>query len=124
MSIIDYMLIYLKQQDKKLLITTNTEISNFELNVVVVKILSWAKLEYKRSIWIAQGKKNCYKPLDIDMKYTWCKNLYFLVKNEKIFQKYFAINNGKFDFSEMLSEEDKAMERKKAYDNYNPQRNT
>ena len=52
MSIIDKLLIYLKYKDKEELITTDIKISDVELNVVVIKILSWLKLEYKRSIWM------------------------------------------------------------------------
>lgn len=124
MSIIDELLNYLKDRDKKILITTDIQISNSELNVVVVKILSWLKLEYKRSIWRAEGKKNCFKPLEVDVKYPWCINLYKLVEKEKLFYDYFSIKDGKFDFSETVSEEDKTIAREKVYENYSPQKHT
>lgn len=124
MSIIDKLLIYLENRDKKGLITTDNQISNIELNVVVIKILSWLKLEHKRGIWIAEGKNKCFKPLEVDMQYPWCANLYKLVEEEKLFHDYFSIKDGKFDFSDAVSEEDKTIEREKAYQNYNPQKHT
>ena len=47
MSTIDELLKYMKKRDKSILITNN-QLSDYELNVVVVKILSWLKLEHKR----------------------------------------------------------------------------
>ncbi|RGF54730.1 hypothetical protein DV740_06115 [Roseburia sp. AF02-12] len=121
MSTIDELLKYMKKRDKSILITNN-QLSDYELNVVVVKILSWLKLEHKRSIWIAQGKKTRFKSLEVDIRYPWCANLYQLVENEKLFHDYFSIKEGEFDFSDEVSEEEKVMAREKAYQNYNPQK--
>ncbi|MDE7446248.1 MAG: hypothetical protein K2N15_11205, partial [Lachnospiraceae bacterium] len=104
------------------LMTTDIQISNYEMNVVVIMILSWLKLEHKRSLWKAEGKKICFKPLEVNMQYPWCANLYNLVEKEKLFHDYFSIKEGKFDFSDTVSEEDKAIAREKAYQNYNPQK--
>lgn len=124
MVIIDELLNYLIYKDREKLITTDIQISNYELNVVVIKILSWLKLEYKRSIWIAEGKKKEFKPLDVDIQYPWCVNLYRLVDKEKLFHEYFSIKDGKFDFSDKVSDADKNIAREKAYQYYNPQKNT
>lgn len=121
MSTIDELLKYMKKRDKSILITNN-QLSDYELNVVVVKILSWLKLEHKRSIWIAQGKKTRFKSLEVDIRYPWCANLYQLVENEKLFHDYFSIKEGEFDFSDEVSEEEKVMAREKDYQNYNPQK--
>ena len=121
MSTIDELLKYMKKRDKSILIPNN-QLSDYELNVVVVKILSWLKLEHKRSIWIAQGKKTRFKSLEVDIRYPWCANLYQLVENEKLFHDYFSIKEGEFDFSDEVSEEEKVMAREKAYQNYNPQK--
>ena len=121
MSTIDELLKYMKKRDKSILITNN-QLSDYELNVVVVKILSWLKLEHKRRIWIAQGKKTRFKSLEVDIRYPWCANLYQLVENEKLFHDYFSIKEGEFDFSDEVSEEEKVMAREKAYQNYNPQK--
>ena len=121
MSTIDELLRYMKKRDKSILITNN-QLSDYELNVVVVKILSWLKLEHKRSIWIAQGKKTSFKSLEVNIRYPWCANLYQLVENEKLFHDYFSIKEGEFDFSDEVSEEEKVMAREKAYQNYNPQK--
>ena len=123
MDIVGAMLKYMEVKDKRILVK-NIQISDYELNVVVVKILSWLKLEHKRSIWISQGKRNRFKPLEIDMRYPWCANLYKLVENESLFQDCFLIKNSKFSFLDSVSEEDRRKAREKAYQNYNPQKRT
>lgn len=124
MSMIDELLSYMNNQEKKILITTDIQMSIYELNIVVIEILSWLKLEHKRSIWIAEGRKNCLKPLTVNIKYPWCANLYKLVEREKLFHDNFSIKDGKFDFSNKVSEEEKKTAREKAFQNYNPQRHT
>lgn len=124
MNEIDELLKYLQHKDKKRLITTDIQISDRELNVVVIKVLSWLKLEHKRSVWMAEGRKNSFKSLEIDMKYPWCVNLFKLVEKEKLFHEYFSIKDGKFDFADTVSEEDRIIAREKAYRNYNPQKHT
>jgi hypothetical protein len=123
MDIVGAMLKYMEVKDKRILVK-NIQISDYELTVVVVKILSWLKLEHKRSIWISQGKRKRFKPLEIDMRYPWCANLYKLVENESLFQDCFLIKNSKFSFLDSVSEEDRRKAREKAYQNYNPQKCT
>lgn len=123
MDIVAAMLKYMEVKDKRILVK-NIQISDYELTVVVVKILSWLKLEHKRSIWISQGKRNRFKPLEVDMRYPWCANLYKLVENESLFQDCFLIKNSKFGFLDSVSEEDRRKAREKAYQNYNPQKRT
>lgn len=123
MDIVAAMLKYMEVKDKRILVK-NIQISDYELTVVVVKILSWLKLEHKRSIWISQGKRNRFKPLEVDMRYPWCANLYKLVENESLFQDCFLIKNSKFGFLDSVSEEDRRKAREKAYQNYNPQKCT
>ena len=123
MDIVAAMLKYMEVKDKRILVK-NIQISDYELTVVVVKILLWLKLEHKRSIWISQGKRNRFKPLEIDMRYPWCANLYKLVENESLFQDCFLIKNSKFSFLDSVSEEDRRKAREKAYQNYNPQKRT
>ena len=123
MDIVGAMLKYMEVKDKRILVK-NIQISDYELTVVVVKILLWLKLEHKRSIWISQGKRNRFKPLEIDMRYPWYANLYKLVENESLFQDCFLIKNSKFGFLDSVSEEDRRKAREKAYQNYNPQKRT
>ena len=122
MDIVAAMLKYMEVKDKRILVK-NIQISDYELTVVV-KILSWLKLEHKRSIWISQGKRNRFKPLEVDMRYPWCANLYKLVENESLFQDCFLIKNSKFGFLDSVSEEDRRKARERAYQNYNPQKRT
>ena len=53
MNIVDKLLEYMETKNQKNLLS-KIEMSDYELNVVVVNILSWLKLEHKRSIWISQ----------------------------------------------------------------------
>ena len=46
MDIVGAMLKYMEVKDKRILVK-NIQISDYELTVVVVKILSWLKLEHK-----------------------------------------------------------------------------
>ena len=123
MNIVDKLLEYMETKNQKNLLS-KIEMSDYELNVVVVNILSWLKLEHKRSIWISQGKKNCHKALEVNMQYPWCVNLCKIVEKEKLFHDYFSIKDGKFDFSNEVSDEDKKIAREKVYQNYNPKRHT
>lgn len=122
MILIDKLLHYFETKDRKILITTDLQISNADLHVVVIKILSWLRLEHKRTLWIAEGRKTCLKPLDIDIRYPWCADLSILVDNEKLFHDTFSIKDGKFDFSDAVSEEERKMAREKAYQKHVPQK--
>lgn len=124
MDIIDLLLRYRKSNNIKLLITSDIEIDKEDLNVIVIEILAWLKLEHKRSMWILEGKKNCLKPLKINMQYSWCITLNYLVKKEKLFRDYFIIKDGNLYFSDLVTEHNRKMIRAKAYKNYNPEKNT
>ena len=123
MDLIDKMIGFRKSKDIGALVT-ETEISFGDLHVIVIKILSWLELEHKRSIWISEGRRNQLKPLVLDLRYPWCANLCKLVENEKIFQGYFTIRDGKFDFADHISEEERKIIRKRVFENYNPPRFT
>lgn len=123
-DVIDRMLQYLNSMDKDAVLINNVQLSEKDLNVIIIKILSWLKLEYKRSIWISEGRKTCYKPLQIDTKYPWCANLCMLVEKESLFQNNFRIVDGKFDFANSVNEMERMLAREKAYKGYNPQKHT
>lgn len=120
MHVIDKMTEYMEKRKKEILISADSELSEYELGVIIVNILWWLKSEYKRSIRVSQGEDTCYMPLMIDTKYPWCANLKMLTETEALFQDHFLIEDGKFDFLDTVSEEDKAAAREKAYYNYDP----
>ena len=124
MDIVDKLLQYRKDNDAKLLITSDIEVSQENLNVIVIEILAWLKLEHKRRIWITGGKKTSLKPLKINMQFSWCADLSQLVEKEKFFQKYFQIENENLYLSDLISEKEKEALREKAYKNYSPQKNS
>ena len=121
MKTIDALLDYWKYRDKSILITTDLDISIDDLNVVVIKILSWLKLQYQRSSWIAEGRKTAFKPLMVNTDYSWGTVLRKLVENESLFSDFFSLNDDKFDFSDTLSEDDKQAAIEKVNQYYNPQ---
>ena len=122
MDIVDKMVQYMETRDNSILLTTGIQMTIADLSVVIIKVLSWLRLEHKRKVWISQGRKTKHKPLDIDLKYPWCANLKMILEKEEDFGNHFAIKDGKFDFSNKVSEEEKKTSREKAFQNYNPQR--
>lgn len=124
MNFIEMMIEYRKTGNKRLLVNSEYNIEKENLNVIVLEILSWLKLEHKRSLWVAQGRKTCLKPLQLNMQYPWSRDLCMLVEKEKLFHEYFRIKDGKFEFSDEVREEDKIEMRRLAYNNYNPQKRT
>lgn len=123
MDIVDKLLTYRENNDIKLLITSDTRIEQQNLNVIVIEILSWLKLEHKRGIWINQGKKTSFKPLKINSHYSWCVDLKRLVIQENVFKRYFKIENDNFDFRDAITESEREVLREKVYENYTPQKN-
>ena len=74
-------------------------------------------------IWINQGKKTNLKPLKINSYYSWCVDLKRLVIQESVFKRYFKIENNDFDFRDAITESEREVLRKKAYENYILQKN-
>ncbi|MDE6759163.1 MAG: hypothetical protein K2J90_00620 [Lachnospiraceae bacterium] len=120
MDIVDSFLRYIETRNRKLLITSDVEIEPKNLIVITVDILAWLKLEHKRTLWMAEGKKTCLKPLKLDMQCSWCLDLNQLVEKEREFQLYFKIENGYLNFSDHVTEVEREALREKAFQNYNP----
>lgn len=123
-NLIEMLIEYRKTGNEQLLVNSEYNIEKENLNVIVLEILSWLKLEHKRYLWMNQGRKTCLKPLQLNMQYPWSRDLCMLVEKEKIFHEYFMIKDGKFEFSDKVKEEDKIEMRRLAYNNYNPQKHT
>lgn len=124
MNLIETLIEYRKAGNKQLLVSSECNIEKENLNIIVLEILSWLKLEHKRCLWINQGRKTCLKSLQLNMQYPWSRDLCMLVEKEKLFHEYFRIKDGKFEFSDKVEEKDKIEMRRLAYTNYNPQKNT
>lgn len=90
----------------------------FEFNVLVIKMLEWLQLEYRREQWIKEGRNTSLKPITLKMEFRWCQNLEFLIKQEEIFAHYFSMKGNKCDFSDEITEEEKREMRKKAYEGF------
>lgn len=122
MDIIDLMIEYRKDGSADQL--AGAEICKDNLNGIIVNILSWLKLEYKRSLWLAQGKKTKLKPLELNEDYSWCIDLKKMIQNTKVFSKYFAADGNKVVFAKEIPIEEQNRLREKAYYSFNPQMHT
>lgn len=115
MSIEEKLIIYDKTGNRKLIICEDNQIENDKLSAIVRNIIDWLELEYKRTLWMKEGRKTCLKPMELRMQYPWCRELVELVDKEPLFKEYFFIQGNKLDFCKSISEEDKEKIREYVY---------
>lgn len=120
MNISDILLEFRKTQNITLLECTNMNISNEDLNVISIEILSWLKLEYKRTLWKKEGRHISLKPLHLTFTYSWCNSLTELMGSDNIFSQVFEITDRNLDFKSELEEEYMMTARRTAFEKYNP----
>ncbi|MCR5598898.1 MAG: hypothetical protein K6G19_12080 [Lachnospiraceae bacterium] len=92
------------------------------LNVIVIEILSWLKLQHKRELWIAQGRKTKLKSMDLNFEFPWCNELESYIKANYIFGEYFIIEDKTMDFKDDIPLDYILTARKLAYELYNPEK--
>ena len=119
-DVVDKMLAYLESHDMQDLLRADLDISTYDLNVIVINILGWLRLGYKRDKWKGEGKRDYHKPLRLNMEVTWCQCLVKLVMLDEFFGKTFLISNNELDFSAQITNENKILLRKKAFDKFKP----
>ena len=119
MDIIDKMVQYMEKRDNSILLTTGIQMTVEDLSVVTIEVLSWLRLEYKRKVWISEGRKAKHKPLEINFKYPWCADLKMILEKEEDFRNHFTIKDGKFDFLDSIPEEERMVAWEKAYNGFN-----
>lgn len=88
--------------------------------IIALEILRWLKLEHKRSLWKQTKSYVRQKPLKLNFNYPWCNQLKCIVEKNERFKHFFIVDGANFDFSEMVTEEEKEKIRKYVYDNYVP----
>lgn len=120
MNITDTLIEFRKTQDITLLGCTNLNISNEDLNVLAIEILSWLKLEYKRTLWAKEGRHISLKPLRLSSTYSWCKSLTELMSSPNIFSQVFEITDRSLDFKSEIEKEYMMAARRTAFEKYNP----
>lgn len=120
MNISDILLEFRKTQNITLLECTNMNISNEDLNVISIEILSWLKLEYKRTLWAKEGRRISLKPLRLISTYSWCNSLTELMGSDNIFSQVFEITDRNLDFKSEIEEEYMMTARRIAFEKYNP----
>ena len=119
MNIAEKLLFYWENQDATTLLC-NVKIEREDLNVIVINLLSWLKLERKREIWIEQGRTVRHRPLTLNKQYPWCNELIKLIQEEPCFSEAFAIDGNALMFKNDISEEYMHEARKIAYEKFNP----
>lgn len=70
----------------------------------------WAKIRED-----GRMEKTCHKPLQIDTKYPWCANLCMFMEKENFFQNNFLVADGKFDFTNSVSEMERMLARENSH---------
>ena len=87
-------------------------------HVMVIDVLSWLKLGYKRELRKKEKSYIKHKPLDINLKYTWCQTLKDVTENDLRFSSFFCISDKAFDFKETISEQQRVQAMKFVYENF------
>ena len=122
MNITDIIIIFRETQDISILGVTNNSSNLEDYNVIAIEILAWLKLEYKRLLWQAEGKKTKLKPLRLNMQYSWCMLLSELMDSKTVFADVFEITDNNLEFKASVSDEYRLSARKSAFENYNPEK--
>ena len=89
MNIVEVLINYRETQNTTVLGDVSGTDSQ-ELNVIVVEILSWLKLQRKRELWLEQGRKTSLKPMELNVSFPWCKTLLDLLKRNNVFSETFC----------------------------------
>jgi hypothetical protein len=119
MNIAEKLLLFLETFDVTILLG-NVKIERENLNVIVIDVLSWLKLERKREIWIEQGRTIQHRAMSLNMQHQWCKDLVKLVQEEPCFSEVFVIESDMLTFRNDISEEYIHEARRIAYERFNP----
>ena len=119
-ELINKLFVYLKTRDNSILLTATTSNRIKKLDIIILNILDWMKLERKRSTWIEEGRKVAHKPMEINFDYPWCKELSEILKNEEIFNINFKITDKGFEFADSISENEREKARETVFNRYKP----
>ena len=125
MNIVDRMLKFLETRDPSLLVSDDThDMDPLTLTSIVLDLMGWLRLEYKRSVWVEMGKKTCLKPLPLYTKYPCGRGLIRLVEEEPVFREMFQVitpekrwlvEDAALTFRETVPEEVRAELREEAF---------
>ena len=119
MCIVENLLDFLETGNREQLLVDD-KIGSDTLRVISIEVLSWLKLEYKRSVWMKQGRKTCHKALEVYKDVEWCDALVGLIHEKNVFSQVFRVTEKGVEFGDTFTEEDKESIRKLAFENYNP----
>lgn len=121
MNIVEKMMAFRDSQDiAQLGVDKCVDLEN--LNVIVIEILSWLKLQYKRELWIAQGRKTKLKPMDLNYEFPWCNELESYINDNNTFGEHFIIIGKTMEFKDEIPLDYILTARKLAFELYNPEK--
>lgn len=85
------------------------------LRVVMINIVDWLKLEYKR-----ETQKRPSKPLLLNYNYDWCNNVKILVESDYIFSQVFSVSEGRLYYNKCLDDNIIREARRLCFEEFNP----
>ena len=119
MIITDVLISFRDTQDITCLQGVDTSVNMEDLNVIVIEILSWLKLEHKRMVWQEEGRKIKLKPMPLNPQYSWCNLLKELLGSKNVFSDVFVNDSNTLKFRCDIAEEYRTEARKIAFEKYN-----
>lgn len=88
------------------------------MSIVLMKILTWLRLEYKRYVLNQTRKYVISKSLQLNPEYQWTSNIIWLVNNNTHFQKFFSITGNSLIINPDIGEDEKLKALKVVFDNF------
>ncbi len=81
-------------QIDEVLVSAHSALARRDLRVIAVNILTWLKVE---------SKNKSQRPLQLNLEYTWCKNLVRLVQQDSDFSQIFVVENNELRFANNIN---------------------
>ncbi|MBK1812668.1 hypothetical protein JHL18_18775 [Clostridium sp. YIM B02505] len=98
-----------------LLINAEKIVGPRSLRVVMINIVDWLKLEYKR-----ETQKRPSKPLLLNYNYDWCNNVKTLIESDCIFSQVFSVCEGSLYYNKSLDDSSISEARRLCFEGFNP----
>ena len=98
-----------------LLNNAEKKIGSRSLRVVMIEIVGWLKLEYKR-----ETQKRPSKPLLLNYNYNWCNDIKTLIESDCIFSQVFSVSEGSLYYNKSLDDSIISEARRLCFEGFNP----
>jgi hypothetical protein len=95
----------------ELLVSAQSAMGTRDLGVIAVKILTWLKVE---------AKNKSRQPLQLNLEYSWCKNLVRLVQLDLGFSQIFLVEDNELRFTNNIDPIERSNIQDYANEHYKP----